>query len=95
MPEIGIRVALGASRGSVFRRVVAHAVTLAGLGAALGTVTAMAAGSLVRALLFDTRTTDPLTHATVVGGVLALATAASLVPAVRAMRVDSITALRN
>ena len=94
MPEIGIRVALGASRGSVFRRVVASAVTLAALGATLGTATAMAAGSLLRSLLFDTRTTDPLTYATVVGAVLALATAASLVPAIRAMRVDPIAALR-
>ena len=49
----------------------------------------------LRTLLFDTRTTDPLTYAAVVGGVLALATVASLVPAVHTMRVDPIAALRN
>jgi len=94
MPEIGIRMALGASRAAVFRRVVAGAVTLAAAGAAIGAVAAMAAGSLLRTLLFDTRTTDPLTYAAVIGGVLALAIGASIVPALRAMRVDPITALR-
>jgi ABC-type lipoprotein release transport system permease subunit len=55
----------------------------------------MAGGSLLRGFLFDTRTTDPLTYAAVTAGVLGLAAVASLVPAVRAMRVDPITALRN
>jgi putative ABC transport system permease protein len=95
MPEIGIRMALGASRGSVFRRVVAGAVALAACGAILGAATAMAAGSLLRTLLFDTRSTDPLTYVIVVAGVLALAAAAGVVPAVRAMRVDPLVALRN
>jgi ABC-type antimicrobial peptide transport system permease subunit len=94
-PEIGIRVALGASRASVFRRVLAGAMVLAGTGGALGAAGAMAAGSLLRGLLFDTRTTDPLTYAAVIAGVLALAAGASLVPAIRATRVDPITALRN
>jgi putative ABC transport system permease protein len=93
--EIGIRLALGAPRAVVFRGVVAGAVTLAAAGAALGAVTAMAAGSLLTTLLFDTRTTDPLTYAAVVGGILALAIGASIVPAVRAMRVDPIAALRG
>ncbi|HEV3057580.1 MAG TPA: FtsX-like permease family protein, partial [Vicinamibacterales bacterium] len=95
VPEIGIRMALGASRGSVFRRVVVSAVTLAAFGTMLGAVTAMAAGTLLRTLLFDTRPTDPLTYLIVVAGVLALAAAAGVVPAVRAMRVDPLTALRN
>jgi predicted permease len=94
-PEIGIRVALGASRASVFRQVVSGAMLLAGIGALLGAAGAIAGGSLLRGFLFDTRTTDPMTYAVVVGGVLALATAASIVPAMRAMRVDPIIALRN
>jgi putative ABC transport system permease protein len=94
-PELGIRMALGASRGSVFRRVVAGAVVLASVGAALGTVTSIAAGSLLRNLLFDTRTTDPFTYAAVIAGVIALTIAASIVPALRAMRVDPMVALRN
>ncbi len=46
-------------------------------------------------LPFDTRTTDPFTYAAVIGGVIALTIAASIVPALRAMRVDPIIALRN
>jgi len=93
-PEIGIRVALGASRGAVFRRVVGSAVALAGTGAVLGSAGALAGGPLVRGLLFDTRPTDPLTHAAVIVGAIALAVGASLVPAIRAMRIDPIIALR-
>ena len=93
--EIGIRVALGATRASLFRQVIAGAMSLAAIGGVAGAVAAMAGGSLLRGFLFDTRTTDPLTYAAVLAGVLALAFAASVVPAVRATRVDPITALRN
>jgi ABC-type antimicrobial peptide transport system permease subunit len=93
-PEIGIRVALGASRASLFRQIVSGAIALAGMGAVIGAGAAMAAGSLLRTLLFDTRMTDPLTYAAVMAGVFAMAIAASIVPAVRAMRVDPIAALR-
>jgi len=73
-----------ARRGDrLFRRVVAGAVVLASVGAALGTVTSIAAGSLLRNLLFDTRTTDPFTYAAVIGGVIALTIAASIGPALR------------
>ena len=93
-PEIGIRLALGASPSSIFRRVVGSAVALAGTGAALGSAGALAAGPLVRGLLFDTRTTDPFTHGAVVAGAIALAIGASIAPAVHAMRIDPIVALR-
>jgi putative ABC transport system permease protein len=95
LPEIAIRLALGATRVSVFRRVVGRALSLGALGAVCGTLVAMAAGPLLQNLLFDTRTTDPATYALVVGGVLTLTAAASLIPAHRAMRVDPMTVLRN
>ena len=50
---------------------------------------------VLRSFLFDTRTTDPLTYFGVMTGVLALALAASVVPAIRATRVDPISALRQ
>ena len=62
--------------------------------AALGSAGALAAGPLVRGLLFDTRTTDPFTHEAVVAGAIALAIGASIAPAVHAMRIDPIVALR-
>ncbi len=95
MPEIGIRMALGASRGSVFRSIVGSAVATALAGTAVGIAAAISAGPLVRALLFDTRTTDPLTYSAVAGAVLAMAACAAIVPAIRAIRVDPLAALRN
>ena len=92
--EIGIRVALGASRGSIFRRVVGSAVALTASATAIGIAIAMASGSLLRAMLFDTQPTDPATFVAVGVAVLALASAASAVPALRATRVNPITALR-
>jgi putative ABC transport system permease protein len=94
LPEIGIRLALGATRASVFAQVLGHAVLLTAIGAALGTAGAIAAGRLIAGLLFDTATTDPATHAIVAGAVLVLAVAASIVPARRAMSVDPMSALR-
>ena len=93
--ELGIRMALGASRGTVFRSVVGGAVARASAGAVVGAAAAMAGGSLLRTMLYDTRTTDPLTYVAVTALVLAVAVAASLVPATRAMSVDPMSALRN
>jgi putative ABC transport system permease protein len=95
LPEIGLRLALGASRSMVFRGVVGRAASLAAVGAAIGAAGAMAGGRVLRGLLFETQTTDPPTYGIVVAGVLALAAAASIVPAIRAMRVDPLAALRS
>ena len=95
IPEIGIRLALGASRLSVCRFVVGGAVSLTLAGALLGTLASMAAGPLIRGLLFDTRTTDPLTYGMVIAAVIALTLVASVAPARRAMRVDPMIALRD
>jgi putative ABC transport system permease protein len=95
IPEIGIRLALGASRASVCTAVVGRAIGLTAIGAALGAFASAAAGPLIRSLLFDTRTTDPLTYGAVILAVLALTILASIAPARRAMRVDPMIALRN
>jgi putative ABC transport system permease protein len=92
--EIGIRVALGATRASIFRRIVGAALALTASATAVGIAIAIASGSLLRALLFDTQPTDPATFAAVGAVVFALAGAASAVPALRATRVGPITALR-
>jgi putative ABC transport system permease protein len=95
IPEIGIRLALGASRASVCVAVVGRALVLTAIGAAAGAAASMAAGPLIRGLLFDTRTTDPLTHGLVVLAVLTLTILASIAPARRAMSVDPMIALKN
>ncbi len=92
--EIGIRLALGASRGSIVRLIVGEGLmtTLAGLG--LGMVGALALSGAIGHLLYEVRPTDPVTYG-VIGGLLAIVAAvASIVPARRAMRVDPVAAFR-
>jgi len=93
-PEIAVRVALGASKPMVFRDVVGTALRLGAIGAAVGIAVAIASGRVLQTLLFETKTSDPCTHAAVAAGVLLLAAAASLAPAVRAMRIDPLRSLR-
>jgi putative ABC transport system permease protein len=95
VPEIGVRLALGASRASVFLDVLRRAVVLTGIGSVLGVVASLAAGRLIAGLLFETAATDPRTHAVVIAATMTLAVVAGFVPARRATRVDPITALRN
>jgi putative ABC transport system permease protein len=95
IPEIGVRLALGASRGSVFAGVLRRAVTLTGIGALIGVCGTLAGGRLIAGLLFDTRAGDPATLASVVAATMALAVVAGMVPARRAMSVDPMIALRG
>ena len=95
IPEIGVRLALGASRGSVFADVLRRAVTLTGIGALIGVGGAIAGSRLIAGLLFETRATDPATLAAVVAATMCLAVAAGIVPARRAMSVDPMIALRG
>jgi ABC-type antimicrobial peptide transport system permease subunit len=95
IPEIGIRLALGASRLSVCRQVMGGALWLAGAGTAIGVAAALAAGPLVRGLLFDTPPADPATYAAVIVCSMGLMAAASVLPARRAMSVDPLIALRS
>jgi predicted permease len=93
--EIGIRMALGADRETVLRSIMAHGLTLALIGLAAGLAGALMLTRLMKALLFEVSPNDPATLAGVAALVAAVATAASLVPAVRATRVDPIVALRD
>jgi putative ABC transport system permease protein len=93
--EIGIRMALGARPGDVLRMVFAYAGVLLGAGLALGIAGALAAGRLLAAQLFEVRSTDPVTYAAVAAALLATGLAACEIPALRAMRVDPLVALRD
>jgi predicted permease len=92
--EIGVRIALGATRGAVLRLVMGRGILLAGVGAAIGVVAATAAGNALQALLAGVSPADPLTVAGAVTLSLAMAVAGSVWPAVRAVRVDPIQATR-
>jgi ABC-type antimicrobial peptide transport system permease subunit len=92
--EFGVRMALGASSGSLLRMVLGQALRLVAIGLVLGIVGAYAFGSVVRTLLFNVETTDVTTFVLVAAGFLAVATLACLVPARRASGVDPMIALR-
>jgi putative ABC transport system permease protein len=93
--EFGIRAAIGASSGSLLRMVVGDGLRIAVQGVALGAAGAIALTRLLATLLFDVTPADPVTLTLAVTVLLATCGLASLVPAVRAMRVDPVTALRD
>jgi hypothetical protein len=93
--EIGVRMALGASRTSVRRMVVRQGVTLAAIGVAVGLAGAFAASRVLETMLYGVQHTDPVTYATVVGTLAVVAVLASWVPARRAAGVDPSVALRS
>ena len=95
VPEIGVRLALGASPRQVFAQVIGHGVKLALAGVAIGLIAAAGAATAARGLLFNTSTTEPLVYLSLSVLLLVMAALACYVPARRAMRVDPMTALRS
>jgi putative ABC transport system permease protein len=92
--EIGVRLALGASRADILAMVVWSGLRLAATGLALGVTLALALNRTLSALLFGTSGTDPVTFASVVGVLGAIALVACLLPARRAARITPVDALR-
>ncbi len=92
--EIGVRLALGATRGEVFRQILGRGLTLAGLGAALGVGAAMGLSQVMETLLFSVSRRDPVTFIAVPVALVIVAALACYLPARRAMRVDPVVALR-
>ena len=92
--EMGVRIALGASTGSVIGMVVRRGAIMASIGAAAGVVGALWATKPLASLLYGVSATDPSTFASVPVLFLLVALLASLVPASRATRVDPVKALR-
>ncbi len=92
--EIGIRMALGARRRSVFRLVFKQGARLAGLGTAIGLGAAALAARAISGFLYGVKPLDPLTYAAVAALVILIALAACWLPARRAMGVDPVVAMR-
>ena len=93
--EIGVRIALGASRGRVVRLILGQALRLVAIGAALGVAAALSASQVLSSQLFGVSRTDPLTIAAVVATLVGVALVASAVPAHRAAGVDPTRALQS
>ena len=92
--EIGVRMALGASRQNVFSLVVSHGARLAGFGILCGVIGAFGITRVVTSLLYNVSATDPLIFAGTAAFLAVVALLASYIPARRATGVDPMIALR-
>ena len=94
-PEIGIRMAIDASLVSVLKLNTGHGLRLVSVGIAAGLGAAMAAGRVARTMLYGVAATDIFSFGTAAAVVLVVALSACMIPAVQAMRIDPILALKQ
>jgi ABC-type antimicrobial peptide transport system permease subunit len=95
IPEIGVRMALGATAGDVRRQIMRDTLILAAIGIAIGAAVSLALARVISTLLYATSATDPLTFAVMVGLLATVALVAGYLPARRASRIDPMRALRS
>ena len=93
--EIGVRLALGASRGDILKLVLSQRALLAGSGVCVGLIFAAAAAPTIATLLYGIRAFDPIVFLAVPLVLFAISIAASYLPAHRAAKVSPIVALRE
>jgi predicted permease len=93
--EIGVRMAVGAQAGEIFRMIIREGLKLSFTGLILGLIGALSLGRLASSLLFGISATDPVTFITVSLLLIAVAVAACYFPARRAMKIEPIVALRQ
>jgi predicted permease len=95
MPELGVRMALGAGPGSVMSLVLGRAAVMGGVGLAVGLVLSLLSSRLLTTMVFGLSAVDWTTYAVVGSAVLIVTLLAAFVPAWRASRIDPLTVLRN
>jgi predicted permease len=93
--EIGIRMALGVTQGTVQLGIIGQTLRIAVLGIVVGAIASLAVSSLIASLLFGTAPTDPATFAVIFMLLAAVALVAGYIPARRASRINPMVALRN
>jgi len=94
IPELGVRIAMGASRSDVFKLVLGQGARLTALGVLTGVLAALGATRLMQSLLFGVEAADPIVFVLVSAALAAVALTACWMPARRATRVDPLEALR-
>jgi putative ABC transport system permease protein len=95
MPELGVRMALGAGPGSVMNLVLRRAAVIGGVGLGVGLVLSLLSSRVLTTMVFGLSTVDWMTYIVVGSAVLAVTLLAAFVPAWRASRIDPLTVLRN
>ena len=93
--EIGLRMALGAAPGNIFKLVVGHGLRLSAAGIVLGVAAAFGLTRAIASMLVGIRPTDPVTFAAIIGLFFVIAAMACWIPAIRAARLDPTAALRE
>ena len=93
--EIGVRMALGATPGSVFKLIVGHGLRLSAIGLAAGMVAAFVLTRAMTSMLVGVKATDPATFTAMAALFLIIDAVASGLPARRAAHVDPLVALRH
>ena len=93
--EIGVRLALGATRGAVVRMVIGHGLLLTGTGLVIGVAGAWTATRAMSTMLYGVAATDAMTFAAVLATLAAVALTACALPALRASRLDPMAVLRD
>jgi ABC-type lipoprotein release transport system permease subunit len=91
--EIGLRMALGATPGAVMRMVLRRTASLAAAGAAIGVLGSLGVSTVLTKSLFEVKPGDPMTMVVVVAAIVATALVAGYLPARRATRISTMTAL--
>jgi predicted permease len=93
--EIGIRIALGASATNILRLVIKRGLAFVGIGLAIGILAALAGSRFIESLLYEVKGNDPVTLGLAIFVLCLTAAIACLVPAIRAVNVDPVAALRQ
>lgn len=93
--EIGVRMAFGAPTRSIFSLIVGHGLTLSAIGVVIGVPAAILLSRALGTALVNVSATDPLTYATIAVGILVIAALACGLPALRASKLNPLTALRQ
>jgi predicted permease len=93
--EVGIRMALGAHRSQVLNLFLKEGAILVGVGVGIGIVAALAVGRLLNAILFDVTAADPLSAALSLATLVLIGIGATLIPALRASKIDPAQVLRS
>ena len=93
--EIGVRMAFGAGRASIFKMMVVQGLRLSAAGVGLGIIAALLMTGAMRSMLVGVRPSDPATFVVMAIGFLVIAAVACGLPALRASRLDPMVALRD